>query len=488
MELFKRRSIHDDLHYWFRRLAKIKPARLLPRQALLFLASLIVSAGVVFWLQASALSQEAIYMAGIFVLAALLWVTEALPLFATALLVMGLEVILLANPGNWAGVGFASGASPDYRIFLAPMADPIIILFLGGFLMAQAAIKEGVDKAMAGVILRLFGGNPQMVMLGLMLVTAVFSMWMSNTATTAMMITLVVPMLGQLPSEDRIRKGLVLSIPFAANIGGMGTPIASPPNAVAVGFLEQSGFSVSFLDWMLIAVPLMVVLLFIGWVLLRVLFPAGSAGFTFAPVKQHVTGRGWFVLGVMGVTILLWLSDAWHGLPTAVVALVPAIAYTASGILNRSDFNQLQWHVLILIAGGIALGLGMQQTGLDQVLIAQVPASGALALAGLVIATVVLSTFMSNTATSNLLLPIGVSLAVAGVGSNSPDPYQVGIGIALAASSAMALPISTPPNAIAYAHGDLDTRDMALAGSIMGGIALLLVVLMGPFVINFWMG
>lgn len=488
MDLFKRRSIYDDLHYWLKRLAKITPARLLPRHALLFLASLIVSAIVVGGLQSGPLPQEAVYMAGIFVLAALLWVTEALPLFATALLVMGLEVILLANPGDWTGVGFEGGESPNYRVFLAPMADPIIILFLGGFLMAQAALKEGVDKAMAGVILRLFGGRPRMVMLGLMVVTAVFSMWMSNTATTAMMITLVVPMLGQLPAEDRTRKGLVLSIPFAANIGGMGTPIASPPNAVAVGFLEQSGFSVSFLDWMLIAVPLMVALLGLGWMLLSLLFPTRSDTFSFARVHQPITGRGWFVLGVMGVTILLWLSDAWHGLPTAVVALVPAVAYTATGVLNRSDFNQLQWHVLILIAGGIALGLGMQQTGLDKVLIAQIPASGAWALIGLVTATVVLSTFMSNTATANLLLPIGVSLAVASIGSESPNPYQVGIGIALAASTAMALPISTPPNAIAYAHGVLDTRDMALAGSIMGGIALLLVVLFGPFAIDFWMG
>ena len=113
-------------------------------------------------------------MTGIFVLAALLWATEALPLFATAILVIALEIILLANPGGWPGFGFAGGTSPDYPVFLAPLANPVIVLFFGGFLLAHAILKEGVDKAMAGAILTLFGSNPRNVMLGLMLITAVF--------------------------------------------------------------------------------------------------------------------------------------------------------------------------------------------------------------------------------------------------------------------------------------------------------------------------
>ena len=183
---------------------------------------------MVLWLfQMGNLSREAVYMAGIFVLAALLWATEALPLFATAILIIALEIILLANPGGWMGFGFADSNSPDYRVFLEPLANSVIVLFFGGFLLAHAILKEGVDQTMAGAVLRLFGASPRRVMLGLMVITAVFSMWMSNTATTAMMITLTVPMFSQLPVGDRLRKGLVLCVPFAANIGGMGTPIAS---------------------------------------------------------------------------------------------------------------------------------------------------------------------------------------------------------------------------------------------------------------------
>ena len=121
-------------------------------------------------------------MSGIFLLAALLWVTEALPLFATSLLVIGLQLILLANPGGWPGLGFSQGESPGWRAIVGAAADPVLVLFFGGFLLARAAVKEGVDRAMSSVLLRPFGGQPRWILLGLMMVTALFSMWMSNTA------------------------------------------------------------------------------------------------------------------------------------------------------------------------------------------------------------------------------------------------------------------------------------------------------------------
>ncbi len=489
MRFLNRTHVGEDLDYWARRLASRLPAPLRVRNVWFFLAAVFISAMVVVGLHETTMQREAIFMAGIFVLAALLWTTEALPLFATAILVMGMEVLLLANPGEWAGLGFESGVSPDYRTFLAPLADPIIVLFLGGFLMAQAAIKEGVDNALAGVILRFFKGRPRSVMAGLMLVTALFSMFMSNTATTAMMITLVVPMLAQMPEDEPIRKGLVLSIPFAANIGGMGTPIASPPNAVAVGFLHNAGYEVSFLSWMLIAVPLMLVLLVFTWYLLWRLFKTQTSGLHLEPVATKIGGRGWFVIVVMLTTIGLWLTDQLHGLPTPVVALVPAIAFTSTGLLGRRDYNSLEWHILTLIAGGIALGAGMRATGLDEILVRAIPMQGHFALGAMVVATLLFSTFMSNTAASNLLLPIGISLAAAmASAADSPGVYQLGICIALSASVAMALPVSTPPNAIAYAQGEVSTRDMAVAGSVIGFVATLLIVFFGSAVVSFWLG
>ncbi len=462
----------------------VKRLRLDSRNVLLFLLSIIAAAATVPLLEPTGLPREAILMASIFVIASLLWVTEALPLFATAIVVIGLQVVLLANPGEWAGLGFEIDDTPEFRFFLEPLSDPIIVLFFGGFVLAQGATKQNIDVALAGVILRVFRGKPELVMLGLMLVTAVFSMWMSNTATTAMMITLVVPMLAQIPKGDRLRKGMLLCVPLAANIGGMGTPISSPPNAVAVGFLQSAGFDISFLDWMLMAVPLMAILLAITWYLLKWLFPPQSEGINLEPEEHEITGWGWFVVIVFVVTITLWLSEAWHGLPTAVVALIPAIAFTATSMLTQKDINSLEWNILILIAGGIALGRGMQVTGLDVALVESLPLTAMLVLPVLVLATLALSTFMSNTAAANLLLPIGVSFAVALPG---PGAIVIGVCIALAASVSMALPVSTPPNAIAYAQGDLETKDFILIGAIIGSAAILLIILFGAPIISFWM-
>lgn len=456
-----------------------------PRNVALFFGSVLVSALVVAFLWDGELSREATLMAGIFVLAALLWVTAALPLFATALLVIGLETVLLANPGGWPGLGFEGGESPDYQEFFAPLASPIIILFLGGFLMARAAVKEGVDRALAGVILGFFRGRPRRVMLGLMLVTATFSMFVSNTATTAMMIALVAPMVARIEKGAPIRKGLVLSVPFAANIGGMGTPIASPPNAVAVGFLRSAGVEISFLQWMLISVPLMAGLLLLSWLLLGTLYRNRDPNLRLETEGQAVDGRGWFVIGVILLTITLWLTEAVHGLPTAVVALFPAVVFTATGMLGRRDFDSLQWHILFLIAGGIALGLGMQRTGLDAFLADQIPTGARLALVALALATLVFSTFMSNTAAANLFIPIGVSLATASAAG--PGPLELAIPIALAASVAMALPVSTPPNAIAFARDEFKIRDMVVSGGIIGLLAVTLIVAFASLVINFWL-
>lgn len=426
--------------------------------------------------------REAALMSGIFVLAAVLWVTEALPLFATSLLVVGLEIVLIANPGSWSGIGFESGQSPDYRAFVSAAADPILLLFFGGFLLARAAVNEGVDQAMSALLLRPFGSKPPMVLLGFMLVTALFSMWMSNTATTAMMIALVGPMLATMTPDEPFRKGLILSIPFAANIGGMGTPIASPPNAVAVGFLADHGLPISFLDWMLVTVPLMVALLFFAWQLIWRVYRPKTVGLEFETQPKPLKARSWFVAGVFVITVILWLTDKWHGLPSAVVALLPAVAFTASGVLKRNDINSLDWHILILISGGIALGFGIQQTGLDQIFVGWLPIREGTPVIVITIilvsATVVLSTFMSNTAAANLLLPIGISTATV-LGENVDGlMVQFALSIALTASVAMALPISTPPNAIAYGRGDLEVRDMARVGGIIGAVAVIAIVML----------
>lgn len=425
-------------------------------------------------------------MLGIFLLAALLWVTEALPLFATALLVIGLEIILLANPGGWVGVGFEKGLNPSYKEILSPFADPILILFLGGFILARAAVKEGVDRALASSILKIFGSRPHMVILGMMLITAGFSMFMSNTATTAMMITLVSPLFLNLKEVDPLRKGLVLCIPVAANIGGMGTPIGSPPNAVAIGFLRTEGIDISFLNWMIIGVPLAFILLFFAWLIITRLFKSPDPDVRLETKKKSIQNRGWFVITIFSLTILLWMSDSVHGLPSAVTALFPVIVFTSTGIIDRQDYNSLEWHILALIAGGIALGLGMKLSGLDVTIVQLIPTESTFVFVLLIVATVLLSIFMSNTAAANLLIPLGITLATLSFGIGEVQVAYYGLSIALASSAAMALPISTPPNAIAYAQGTLVSKDFIKVGGMLSVAAVLLIGLFGPQVISFW--
>lgn len=479
------RHIQDDLKHWARQVWQISQPPQQYRKLITLVLIIALSAGGVFGLLGLGLTREAAFMGGIFIVAALLWLTETIPLFATALLVIALEVVLLANPGNWSFMGFEDGGSPPYQEFLAPLADPVIWLFLGGFIIAAAAVKEGIDQVLAGIVLKPFQGSPGKVMFGLMFVTTLLSMFMSNTATTVMMMTLVGPVLAQIPRKDPVRKGMILSIPFAANVGGMSTPISSPPNAVAMGYFQTAGIQITFLEWMLVAMPLVILGLIFTWIVLKLMFRPTTEKQHLAVGGGKLTGGGKFVLTVILFTIGLWVTDALHGLPSAVVALVPVVAFTATGLLGREDFNSLEWSILILIAGGIALGFGMQVTGLDEFLVSILPTNTTFVLAPIAIATLLLGTFMSNTAAANLLLPVGAALASSGAG---PGLVQIGFVIALIASIGMVLPVSTPPNAVAYSTGEIETRDMAISGGIIAVGIVTLVILTGGPIIDFWLG
>ncbi|MEM6315729.1 MAG: DASS family sodium-coupled anion symporter, partial [Planctomycetota bacterium] len=409
----------------------------------------------------SELRREAVWMTGIFLLAAALWCSQAIPLFATSITVFALMVICLANPGDWPGFGFADPADdPSYTSILAVAANPVIFLFFGGFLLAHAITKQGVDRVVAARVLRPFAGKPRVALLAVMVVTAVMSMWMSNTAATALMIALTAPMITRTDAGDPFRVALILGVAFAANVGGMATPIGTPPNAVAVAALNDAGITVSFLQWTAIGLPLMLALLGLTWLVLASAFRPGVDRLEMEAAGAPLDRRGWFVVLVFALTVVGWLTTPVHGLSSGVVALLPALALTATGILNRNDVDTLEWDVLILIAGGIALGSGMQLAGLDAVVAGQLSAiPGALLIAVLAVVTLVLSTFMSNTAAANLFLPIAIGL-FAGSADTTPA-ITAAVCVALSASIAMAMPMSTPPNAIAFSTGHVTTRQMA---------------------------
>jgi solute carrier family 13 (sodium-dependent dicarboxylate transporter), member 2/3/5 len=397
------------------------------------------------------------------------------------------ETRLVARADHWM-TGFRP---PSYTVFLNTLANPIIILFLGGFVLAAAAVKYQLDRNITRIILKPFGNRPAYIAMGLMLVTATLSAFMSNTATTAMMMTVVIPIVAQLPPGDRFRIGVTLAIPFAANIGGIATPIGTPPNAVVIGALQARGITVPFTDWMQMAVPLVLVMLVVVWWLLMKMYPS-----TQKEVQVDLSGsfqrsgKAIVLYIVFALTVLLWVTEAVHGVSSSVVAFLPIAALPALRVIDKADIRGLSWEVLWLMAGGISLGVSMRDTGLAAWLISLISWNamgtlGILAVFGLV--ALALSNFISNTVAATLLIPLAVSLGATGVLGDSFTLEITAVMIAVGCSLGMALPISTPPNAIAMSTGLLTTADMAKAGILIGivglGIAILLSRILWPFVV-----
>ncbi|MBQ3187946.1 MAG: SLC13/DASS family transporter [Bacteroidaceae bacterium] len=420
----------------------------------------------------------------IFVFAATMWILEAVPAWTTSLLII---VIMLLTVSN-SGIKILINDIPkeqliSYKTIMATFADQTVMLFLGGFILALVASKSGVDITLARAMLKPFGTKPKIVLFGFILVTAVFSMFVSNTATAAMMLTFLTPVLKSLPANERGRTALALAIPIGANIGGMATPIGTPPNGIALGYLNNSeglNLGIGFDEWMMVMTPLMLVILTIAWLLLSKMYP-----FRAQSVQLKIIGgarKGWrttVIYITLAVTILLWMLEKQVGINSYVVALIPVGVFSLTRIIKSKDLKDIDWAVLWMVAGGFALGVGMDKTGLAKTLVESIPFNQwpvLLVMVGSGIICWLLSTFISNSAAAALMVPI---LAAVGKGMGPMlDAYGgIGtllIGIALAASFAMALPISTPPNAIAYSTGLIKSSQMCVVGIIIGVISITL--------------
>lgn len=421
----------------------------------------------------------------IFVMAVMLWLTEAIPAWATSVTIIFVLLFFVSN----SSFKFMQGSEGQYGQLLdsvgimACFADPTIILFLGGFILAIAATKSGLDVWMAKVMIKPFGKKSENVLLGFMLITGIFSMFISNTATAAMMLTFLTPVFKALPANGKGRIALTMAIPIGANLGGMGTPIGTPPNAFAYKVLNDPtgmNLDISFGHWMAVMVPLVIVLLIIAWFLLRKLFP-----FSQKTIELHIEGdvkhnwRSVVVGATFFVTIVLWIFGKQIGINANTVAMLPIAVFAFSGVISAKDLQQIDWGVIWMVAGGFAIGLAMNGTGLAKVAVESIPFGSWSPIVILIISGLVcyfLSNFISNTATAALLIPI-LSVVCSGMGDKlniiGGDPTIL-VGIAVAASAAMSLPISTPPNAIAYSTGLINQKDMAKTGITVGVITLAL--------------
>ena len=429
----------------------------------------------------------------IFAFATLMWVLEIVSSWATSVGIIVLMLLFCTDSGISPMVNEEEvGKLLSYKGVMATFADPVIMLFIGGFVLAIAATKTGLDAQLAKVLLRPFGKRSEMVLLGFLLITGLFSMFVSNTATAAMMLTFLTPVFRQLPPEGKGRIALAMSIPVAANLGGMGTPIGTPPNTIALKYLndpEGLNLGLGFGQWMMFMVPLVIVLLLMSWRILLKMFP-----FSQKTIELHIDGEmkhnahSYIVIVTFFVTVVLWLLDRLTGINSYTVAMIPFMVFALTGVINKRDLEQINWSVIWMVAGGFALGYGLNASGLAANAVESIPFGDfspmlILLLGGAI--CYVLSNFISNSATAALLMPI--LAMVCGAMGDKLAPIggtpTVLIGVAIAASSAMILPISTPPNALAYATGYVQQKDMSRMGLIMGVISMLLgfglVYLMG---------
>ena len=291
------------------------------------------------------------------------------------------------------------------------------------------------------------------------------------------------PVFKQLPPEGKGRIALTLSIPVAANLGGMATPIGTPPNAIALKYLNDPAglnLNLGFGEWVLFMLPLVLVLLFIGWILLRTIFP-----FSQKTINLEIEGgmkkgfQTWVVIVTFIVTVLLWMTDKLTGINSYTVALIPFVVFALTGVINKYDLEEINWSVIWMVAGGFALGYGLNASGLAANAVESIPFGTWSPFVILLVSGIIcylLSNFISNSATAALLMPI-LAVVCSGMGNKLSaigGTPTVLIGIAVAASSAMVLPISTPPNALAFSTNLVKQNDMVKIGIIMGIISMVL--------------
>lgn len=422
----------------------------------------------------------------LFVFAALMWLTETMPSWVTSMIVVTVMLFTVSTSAfNFLRPEDNAGLVP-FKSIMACFANPTIMLFIGGFVLAIGLTKVKLDVALARVLLKPFGTRSNVVLLGFILVTAIFSAFVSNTATAAMMLAFLTPVLRSLPADGKGRIALALAIPVGANLGGMITPIGTPPNMIALDYLTSIGQGISFVDWTIKMAPFVILLLLLAWLLLRFMFP-----FKQKTINIEIEGnirwdfKTWSVVAAFIITIFMWMfgTDLW-GIDTNVVAMLPIAIFCATGILTRRDLEEINWSVLWMVAGGFALGVALNYSdahsvSLSSLVIKSVPFDSFSPLVVMILAGLIcfgFSNFISHSAATSLLVPVLGVIAV-GLGdqlSAFGGSQAMLVGIAIASSVSMILPISTPPNAIAHSTGFIEQKDMMKVGIIVGLLGLAL--------------
>ncbi len=434
------------------------------------------------------------------------WVTEALPMPVVALLPLILFPLLNIS---------------KLEETAAPYANPIIFLFMGGFMLGLAIEKWNLHKRIALNIVRITGTSGDRIILGFILATGLLSMWLSNTATTMMMFPIALSVIHVMKENNRgegniknFSLTIMLAIAYASNIGGIATIIGTPPNVAYVGYIQKKyDYDIDFVNWMLICTPLAILLLAaLYWVMVKWLFPnrIKSDDGTKQLIRNEIQQLGSIsvaekrVMFIFIATALLWITrgiinDAQNlvKLDDTIIAVMCAVALficpsgsilrqaqdeNNDSLLEWGDTSKMAWGILLLFGGGICLAGALEKAGLMQQLgqwLAQFSGNGLILVLVVVTVSLFISEVMSNVAQVIVFAPVVSSLADA-IGMN---PLLLGIPMTLAASCASMMPMGTPPNAIVFASGHIKLRQMTKAGFVMNIVAVILITLFGWFLL-----
>jgi len=428
------------------------------------------------------------------------WITETVSISVTALLPLILFPILKVMALDEVGANYGS---------------PIIFLFFGGFVLALALEKVNLHKRIALNIIKLTGTTPNKVVLGFMIATASLSMWISNTASTVVMLPIALSVIhllindadGFTKNDRNFALSVMLGIAYAANAGGIATVIGTPPNSVLIGLLENEyHIEISFLKWMTLGLPFSILLVWICYlVLVKWLFPNGQLKFqaSRAVIQQELdklgpmSGKEKMVLVIFGATVFLWifrtvingifpalnLSDTIISMTGAIALFAIPYSFKAGDfILVWEDTEKLAWGILMLFGGGLALANGMSVSGIVDLVsnaIANAQVSVLVTASLLILLMLFMTELMSNVALIAVLAPVVAGIAI---GLDIPLLYLL-IPVTIASSCAFMLPMATPPNAIVFASGYIKVHQMARAGIILNMISVVLLVLIFQFIL-----
>ena len=413
------------------------------------------------------------------ILAIGLWISEALPPFA-----VGIFIIATLLLGFSTDFFFDKTMPPE--LYVSTWTSNVIWLLLGGFFLAKAMSLVELDQQLFQFTVKKFGHKPEGLLLGMMMTTAVASMVMSNTATTAMMISSIIPLVRLIGKDSPYGKSLLIAIPAAASVGGIGTIIGSTPNAIAVGALQEKGISITFIDWMVVGFATGLLLVWLFWKFLCKTRDFSDVKLDLSLLPKGKGNVGRFeknaVIFTLFITVMMWLTESLHGIPVAATSAIPIVLLTMTQVIHSEHVRSLPWDTLMLVAGGLALGIALVEVGLAEIVMGKI---NALPLPKVFIAiifcliAVLLSNVMSNTAAASILVPLSLAL---------PGIYGIAgpVMVAISCSCSLLLPVSTPANAIAFATGMVQQKDFRTGGIffiVLGPILAFLAVMVWVLVL-----